>query len=122
MTPNHKNLQEAYRMFRISKNRNPSTLFHGWNGRKELPLDIELTAKVAPVRNPGGGRLFDSGWHVVLTTEDMEKYAKKRFKCNDLVACRVLVSGIRNKPGSKILLANIMKIQSDDWHNALATR
>ncbi len=110
----------AYRVFRISKRGLPATLFHAWKatGRKELPLDQPLAAHIAPVTNPGGGRVFDSGWHVVLTPEAMGEYLKRFKPDQNLVACRVLVEGVRSKPGSKVLLADVMQIDSDHWRSA----
>ncbi len=114
-------MKVAYRVFRISNNARPATLFHAWKktGRRELSLDEVLIAHKGKVANPGGGhrRIFTSGWHVVLSKEDMVKYLK-RFKRKDLVQCKVLVDGIRDKPGSKIKLADKMLIRRKDWLEA----
>lgn len=112
----------AYRVFRISKNDLPATLFHGWWGRRELPLDADLEAQVRPVTNPGKkgkGRVFQSGWHVVTNRAQLDKYLRRFKRTHDLVVCRVRVSGIREKPGSDVLLADTMVIHSSDWTRAL---
>lgn len=114
----------AYRVFRIGKHDGPATLFHGWWGSKTLPLDMELEAQVRPVTNPGkaeSGRLFFSGWHVVPERKDIAGYLKRFKRPEELVVCKVYVSGVRDKPGSKVLLADKMVIYSKDWTNACSS-
>jgi hypothetical protein len=111
----------AYRVFRISREGRPQTLFHGWWGSRTLLLDVDLEAQVRPVTNPGKkgkGRVFQSGWHVVTETEALWKYLRRFKRTDDLVVCRVRVDGVRQKPGSGVLLADTMVIHSYDWSKA----
>lgn len=110
----------AWRLLRV-RNGEPCTLFHGWQGTRTLPLDLELTAEVKDVRNPGKktGPTFESGWHVLMSKEACVEYLK-RFKAkDDIVVCRVDVAGIRQKPRSKVILARKMLIWEADWEAAL---
>ena len=110
----------AYRVFRTSRYGGPTTLFHGWWGSRALPLDEELGAEKRLVTNPGksGGRRFTSGWHVVPERKDIAYYIRRFKHPEDLVVCKVYVGGVREKPGSRVLLADTMLIDSKDWRNA----
>jgi len=111
-------MMPAYRVFRVGADNRPATLFHGWWGSRTLPLDMELEAQVRPVTNPGKkstGRVFMSGWHVVPERRDVHGYLRRFKRPQDLVVCKVYVSDVREKPGSKVLLADKMVIYSKDW-------
>jgi hypothetical protein len=99
----------------------PCTLFHGYLGTRTLPLGHILVAEEKEVRNPGKkkGPTFRSGWHILLSKEECVEYLK-RFKAkDDIVVCRVEVSGMRQKPRSKVTLAHTMCIRKEDWEAAL---
>lgn len=114
-------MQEAYRLFRISKDNKPQSLFHGTNGTRTLDLDVVLEANVKQVWNPGGKRNkslgYISGWHVSTSLEGATAYLKKFKDPSSLQVCRVFVDNIQPKPRSRdgIFLARFMKIQSTDW-------
>lgn len=111
-------MMPAYRVFRVGTDNRPATLFHGWWGNRTLPLDMELEAEIRPVTNPGKagtGRVFQSGWHVVPERQDIQAYLRRFKRPQDLVVCKVYVGGVREKPGSKVLLADKMVIYSKDW-------
>lgn len=110
---------EAWRLFDRRGN-DPCTLFHGVNGSRVLPLNASIAAVKRMVTNPGkkgSGRQFMAGFHVCPTRQECVDYLK-RFK-RDRIVCRVLVKGLRDKPGSKIKLADHMIIIGMDWHHAL---
>lgn len=121
MWPLGENFVSAYRVFRRTKGSKPAVLFHGINGKREVPLDTIITAKRRWVQNPGKkgvGRRFISGFHVVPTFEAMGPYLKRFKHPEELVVCRVWVDGFRDKPGSKVKLANSMFVFFSDWNLA----
>ena len=112
---------DAYRLLRV-KNGEPHTLFHGYHGSRLLKRDTILEAEEKQAWNPGKrGKSpgFISGWHVLTTKEQCEKYLTRFTAKADIVVCRVMVAVPRRKPRSKVFLVRYMKIQSDDWDNAL---
>jgi hypothetical protein len=113
-------LKEAYRILRV-KDKKPHTLFHGFHGSRCLPQGKLLRAVERPVRNPGkkNGREFTSGWHVLPTKGECVDYLTRFKNKKDLVVCRVLVAGLREKPGSVVTLTRYLKIDSLDWGTAL---
>jgi hypothetical protein len=110
----------AYRIFE-NRNNLPYTLFHAINGTRTIPTDKWIQATIKAVTNPGGGRIFYSGFHVCKSKESVQEYLK-RFKMNrDLIVCKVEVDKLRSKPGSrdKVFLANKMRVDSEDWNKAI---
>lgn len=116
-------MSPAWRLLRV-RNGEPCTLFHGYRGSRTLPLNQILVAEEKDVRNPGKkkGPTFRSGWHVLMSKQECDEYLK-RFKAkDDIVVCRVSVSGLREKPRSKVTLAHLMCILEEDWEAALYER
>lgn len=114
-------LVEAWRLLRVRDSK-PCTLFHGFHGSRTLPLDELLLAERKRVWNPGKkGKSpgFMSGWHVLLSESECREYMKRFKNIDDLVVCRVVCSGIHQKPRSKVSLARVMMIVSEDWEEAL---
>jgi len=112
---------EAYRLLRV-KNLEPHTLFHGYHGSRALPQDKTLRAVKRQVWNPGKkGKSpgFISGWHVLDTKQECTEYLKRFTAKDDIVVCRVGITGVRDKPRSKVILADYMIIDSLDWAIAL---
>lgn len=110
----------AWRLLRVRDGK-PCTLFHGYRGSRTLPVNRLLKAEEKDVRNPGKktGPTFLSGWHVLPSKQQCDEYLK-RFKAkDDIVVCRVEVSGLRLKPRSMVTLANTMCIREQDWEAAL---
>jgi len=114
---------EAYRIFE-RRNGQPCTLFHGLGGSRTLPIDTWLDAERKQVSNPGKrsrGLTFMSGFHCCRTEAEAYEYAC-RFKPGkrDLVICRVLVDGVREKPRARaeVLLADRMMVTAKDWADA----
>jgi hypothetical protein len=115
-------MKEAYRLLRVRDGK-PTTLFHGFEGSKVLPLDADLRAVEKPVHNPGkrnsGSPGFISGWHVLPTKEECVDYLGRFTAKEDIVVCRVEVAATRDKPRSKVSLSRWMRIRSEDWQQAL---
>lgn len=109
----------AYRIFECKDNK-PHTLFHGYEGSRSLPLNKWLKAINKPVTNPGGGKVFTSGFHVCLSCDDILSYIKRFTSNRKYVICKVKVKQTRPKPGSKVTLADKMYIDSTDWEKAYA--
>lgn len=113
----------AWRLLRVRDGK-PCTLFHGYRGSRTLPTSQILVAEEKEVRNPGKkkGPTFRSGWHVLMSKQECVEYLK-RFKAkDDIVVCRVEVSGLRQKPRSKVTLSRTMCIREPDWEAALYER
>ena len=116
----------AYRLFRVSKDFMPETLFHTWKGSRTLPLDEVMVSPRKRVYNPGGRTNpgFIAGWHMALTYEEADRLRTTRFKDLDsLVICRIYVDKIRKKPRTNVgaWQAQHMEIRSEDWHRALSS-
>ena len=65
-------MKRAYRLFKVSKDFMPETLFHAWKGSRTLPLDEVMVAPRKRVYNPGSRTNvgFIAGWHMALTYEE----------------------------------------------------
>ena len=96
------------------------TLFHGVGGSKRLDIGTEYVADKKMVDD--GGTKYLSGFHVLPTLDECEKYLK-RFKhvvYKKIVACEC--TGLRPKEHSpsNVLLADTMKVvgiaRSCYWH------
>ena len=114
----------AYRLFRCKDN-NPEVLFHGFdtNGKRtrRVTLDTWLCAEERHVWNPGKKSSNDgflSGWHIVLSKEEIKDYFKRFKNTEDIRICKVYVRNVRPKPRSKIMLARWMFVATKDWEEA----
>lgn len=111
--------------WRILENRNgkPLTLFHGLDGSRTLPLNVELEACTKMVRNAKGQTPFKGGFHTLAKESDVREYLT-RFtgpRKGTLVVCAVDVHDIWPKPTNDlIILSRYMTIASDDWQRAIA--
>lgn len=115
--------REAWRLFAVSADGMPMTLFHPFEGSRVLPTDKRLRAEKREVHNPGKkyvGHSYTSGWHVAMTREGVTKYLNRFTADRELRLCRVLVQNSRPKPRTRteICLAGTMKILSEDWKKA----
>jgi hypothetical protein len=104
------------------KDGKPHTLMHKLNGTHELPIDEWVEADIKPVRNPGsGGQKYISGFHCMLTREDVERYMQRFTKPRTLVICQIEIGevNIRRKPGAKgVMLAPALRIPKGAWRRA----
>jgi hypothetical protein len=107
--------------YKIFRNRDlPTTLFHGIDGSKTLPLNKWIQAEKKRVWNPGErvpGKSFMSGLHFYSTKGEAIEYMNTRFKnLEELCVCRVNVRDAKEKPRSKgCMLAAAIKILGADW-------
>lgn len=109
---------EAWRLFEVTPDSGPKTLFHGYKGSRTLQLDTPLLAKQGLVSNPGKKHYrFRAGWHVTLSENDAIKYLTRFSNNRDLRVCKVLVKDIRPKPRSNapVYLAKHMMVKTKDW-------
>jgi len=113
------------RTWRILENKHgrPHTLFHGLDGSRTLPLDIELEACTKMVRNAKGQTPFKGGFHTLEKESDVREYLT-RFNAprpGTLVVCAVDVHDTWPKPTNDlIILSRFMTINSEDWQEAIA--
>ena len=63
------------------------TLFHGINGSRRMPINEWLSAKIRPVRDGSRqhAKLYQSGFHVFLDSEECERFINRFSKPRDLV-------------------------------------
>jgi len=102
----------VYKIVEIDKNNNLKTLFHGIEGSRILEINKWYDADIKMVSDNGTEYL--SGFHVLLTKEETEKYLS-RFKNNrelKIVTCHYC--GIRKKEHSphNVYLVDRIKILS----------
>lgn len=114
---------EAWRLFAVSADGQPMTLFHPYKGSRVLVLNKRLRAERRRVHNPGKkhiGKSYTSGWHVAMTREGVTKYLNRFTSDRELRLCRVHVQNSSPKPRTRteICLAGTMKIRSEDWAKA----
>lgn len=104
---------EAYRIVEV-KYKQPHTLFHGIEGSRQIETGEWVKAKKKMVRD-GTGPYYLSGFNVLLTRKEMEKYTE-RFKApRELRIVKVWVRGVlRVKEHSRanVYLADEMWL---DW-------
>ena len=114
----------AYRLFRI-KDDSPEVLFHSFKHKKKktkkVPLNKWMRAEEKEAWNPGKkqkGKSFTSGWHVVLSEEEIQKYLTRFKNTKDIRICKIYVRDVRDKPRSQVKLARWMFVKDNDWKKA----
>jgi len=99
-------VKKAYKIV-LLKNGGYTTLYHGINKSKSLPVGRWIIAEKKMVTDCGKGDPYLSGIHVFLDREIAEKYLK-RFRSNKpriIIACDA--KGLRKKPSNeKVYLAD----------------
>lgn len=111
-------LRPHFRLLRVGPNGEPRTLFHSFHGSRTLAQDKMLRAVEETVQNPGSGtNTFLSGWHVLSTWKECDKYLERFTHDDDIVIARVWAACLRPKPRARgnIQLARYMKIRSVEW-------
>lgn len=111
--------------YRILENREgrPMTLFHGLNGSRTLPLDVELEACTKMVRNAKGQKLFKGGFHTLERKQDVVDYLRRftAARKGKLVVCAVDIRDTWIKPTNElVILSRYMIINSKDWNRAIS--
>ena len=102
----------CYKIMDLSKDgRSYQTLFHGVNGTKKIPFDTWVTA----VRKWAGegGQKYWTGFHVLLSREDCEKYAGKftdETKTRVIVKCYAKNLRLKKSSRGKVFLAEELMI------------
>lgn len=101
----------CYRLVEIGKNGEYKTLFHGVNKSRTLPRGKWLRAEVKWV-NDGSGTHYWSGFHVLKSRAECERYFKRFRKRKHRRVVECLVHGLRPKAHSPhpVLLAAYMKV------------
>jgi len=93
------------------KNGKYTTLYHGINRSKSLPVGKWIIAEKKMVTDCGKGEPYLSGLHVFLNKEIAEKYLK-RFRSNKpriIIVCEA--KGLRRKPSNEnVYLADRIKL------------
>lgn len=95
------------------KNGKLKTLFHGINRSRVIPPNKWLKAEKKCVSD--GGTKYLSGFHVLKTRKECEKYLGRFDKTKrKLKIIEVLVKGLRRKKhsNSRVFLASWMKVKS----------
>lgn len=105
---------ECYKIMDLSNDgKSYKTLFHGVNGSKILPFDTWVLADRKWAGE--GGSKYWTGFHVILTKENCEKYFKKftdESKTRVIIKCMAM--NLRPKESSRglVYLAEKMLIPS----------
>ena len=98
----------------------PATLFHGVHGSRRLPLNTWMLAEVKPVTDGSCSTVYQSGFHVLPTREDVVRHLGGFRKLEHRVIVRVEVdetSGLWPKSHSRssVMLARRMRVGRRDW-------
>jgi len=101
----------------------PTTLFHGLNGSRKLPLDTLLCAQVKTVTDGDARRAtpYQSGFHVLPSLHETIKFTNRFRKIDDLVIVQVDVAQLHSKAHSpaNVFLATKMRIRKKAWEQRL---
>jgi len=106
------------RAYRIVEEKNGEyfSLFHGTNRSRKLPRGEWIKADLKRVRDGSRATYYDSGFHVLLSKVETEKFFKKLFKKHkDRKVIKVYVLNIHPKTHSRhqVFLAEQMYIPKD---------
>jgi len=118
----------AWKIF-DTKDGKPRTLYHGYKptdnrgtqtgegSTKNVLLGKWLVAEHKVVSDGSGGKLYNSGFHVLTDLVDCVKYLKRFKKLNTKAICRVRIDGIFRKPNSVegVYLVDNLRLDSWDW-------
>ncbi len=103
---------EAYRIVE-EKNGEYYSLFHGTNRSRKLPRGIWLKADKKTVKDGTRGTYYKSGFHVLTSRIEADKFFKKLFRIyKNRKVIRILAKGLRPKEHSRheVFLADEMFI------------
>lgn len=103
---------EAYRIVE-EKNGEYYSLFHGTNRSRKLPRGIWIKADKKLVKDGTRGTYYRSGFHVLTSKEEAEKFFAKLFRIyKNRKVIKVLAKGLRPKGHSRheIFLADEMYV------------
>jgi hypothetical protein len=105
-----------YRILQI-RNGHPTTLFHGVDGSRTLPVGQWIQAEVEEVFDGSGGTTYQSGFHLMPTREGAVEYLRQFDRARPLVVCEVEARNTWEKSHSlsEVLLAEEMKIGALNW-------
>ena len=107
---------DAFRLFEV-RDGLPTTLFHGVDRDRTMPMGKWIEAEVEPVHDGTDGTTYQSGFHVAKTKEVMTEYLGRFEKERPLVICPVTVEDVWEKSHSPadVLLARWMHISPIAW-------
>ena len=105
-----------YKIFQVRGGR-PTTLFHGVDGSRTLPLGEWIEAEVEEVHDGSGGTTYQSGFHVIPKRPQAIDYLRQFEKERPLVICKVDAEDIWPKvhSNSPVELARHMRIRPRWW-------
>lgn len=100
----------CYKIMNVRPDGEFTTLYHGVSGDKTIPRDKWIMADKKWAGE--GGRKYWTGFHVLLSREQCEKYFEKFTVTENRVIIKVLAKNLVAKPsgGGKVFLARWMKI------------
>ena len=115
----------AYRIVEIDGER-IRPLFHGINGKREFTFDTWIRADKKHVSDGSqrSRKTYLSGFHVLLSKEDAEKFFNRRFKIKEnrrVVPCRVR-GDIRPKYSGTCYLADEIYFDKDEVEKILEVK
>ena len=92
---------EAYRIVE-EKDGEYFSLFHGTNRSRKLPRGIWLKANKKTVKDGSRGKYYESGFHVLTSREEAEKFFKKLFRIyKNRKVIKILAKGLKPKSHSR---------------------
>lgn len=103
---------EAYRIVEV-KDGEYYSLFHGTNRSRKLPRGIWIKADKKTVRDGSRATYYESGFHVLTSKEEAEKFFQKLFrKYKNRMVIKVYAKGLRRKEHSRheVFLADEMLV------------
>jgi len=111
-------LCSAFKVFEMSRDQRPMTLFHGFQGLRVIAQDVWLRAQEMCVRDSGAPYL--SGWHVFIDADAVAKWAKRVSRMANRWVCAVMVSDLRKKRerDDGIWLARNLFVPTHAWDMA----
>lgn len=109
----------AYRLFQI-RDGQPTTLFHGVDRDRTMPIGEWIEAEVETVFDGTDGTRYQSGFHVLPSYEGVVSYLRQFRKGRPLLVCRVEVQDTWEKSHSPsdVLLSRWMKVEPTAWVEA----
>ena len=83
-----------YKIMDVAPNGDLRTLFHGINGSRVVPQNVDIKANVKDgCRDGSGKRTYTSGWHTVETLDQAHDYLRFFWNLSNKVIVECTISG-----------------------------
>jgi hypothetical protein len=107
-----------YKIFEVSPDGLPMTLFHSVRGSRLLPRDLPIRADHRLSVDGSGQAPYWTSFHAFTSKADAEHYLKRFRRPRPLAICRITLGPtikVRTKHKSRAVLVSVLTIAASDW-------